>query len=170
VHSMTPAAESIAARGHTLRIKAGRLIASNDGESRALSDAIEAAADASGLAARTPRTVVVRSNHPASPALILDVIRLPGPALEFNPMAQILIVPQGAGGGDERKRLLLLRVYGLSAAETDVALQLSQGRTAENIARARGVAIATVRAQIKSILAKLGLRRQVELVARLGQL
>lgn len=169
VQSMTPAAEAIVASGHTLQIKVGQLTASIDVDSKALSDAIDAAADAPSLASRTPRTVIVRSNHPASPALVLDVIRLPARSLEFTPTAQVLIVPQGAGGSNARKRLLLLSVYKLTAAETDVALLLSQGRMAESIASSRSVAIATVRAQIKSILAKLGLTRQIELVARLAQ-
>ena len=47
---------------------------------------------------------------------------------------------------------------------------MAQGHTAESIAATRSVAIATVRAQIKSILAKFGLTRQIELVAQLGQL
>jgi DNA-binding CsgD family transcriptional regulator len=42
--------------------------------------------------------------------------------------------------------------------------------TAEFIAAKRGVAVETVRTQIKAIMAKLGVSRQAELVVRLGEL
>lgn len=170
VQSMTPAAEALVARGHTLQIKGGQLAAANDSQRRALSDAIEVAGRATGRELRTPQTVIVESNHPASPALVLDVMRLPTRTLEFNTKAQVLVVPQGHSNGDGRRRVLLQAVYELTAAETDVAMQLSAGRTPEGIASSRGVAIATVRAQIKCILAKLDLKRQVQLVARIAQL
>jgi DNA-binding CsgD family transcriptional regulator len=59
---------------------------------------------------------------------------------------------------------------GLTPAETDVALRLAEGKTAEVIAKARAVEIGTVRAQIKTILSKVGLNRQAELAARLNHL
>jgi DNA-binding CsgD family transcriptional regulator len=57
----------------------------------------------------------------------------------------------------------------MTSAETDIALQLSEGKSAEAIAENRGVSVGTVRAQIKALLAKAGLSRQIELVARLNQ-
>ena len=170
VRTMTPSAETIIARGHTLQLKAGQLIASNDEDARALSQSIEAVAGASALASRAPQTVIIRSSHQSSPPLIVDVIRLPTHALEFSLSPSVLVVPQVAASGDSRRRALLQGIYRLTAAETDVAMQIGQGRTAESIASSRGVAIATVRAQTKSILAKLGLKRQIELVAQLAQL
>jgi DNA-binding NarL/FixJ family response regulator len=49
-------------------------------------------------------------------------------------------------------------------------IQLAQGKLPEPIAKQRNVSIGTVRAQIKALLAKAGVSRQVELVARLDQL
>jgi len=170
VQSSTPAAESIASRGCNLQIRGGQLFAAFDDDHKSLSTAIDAAANADKLAARTPRTVIVRSNDITSPALLVDVIRLPARSLDFNLRAQVLVVPQGTGGADERRRVLLHAVYKLTAAETAVAMQLSQGCTAEIIASSRGVAIATVRAQIKGILAKFNLRSQIELVAKVNEL
>jgi DNA-binding CsgD family transcriptional regulator len=118
---------------------------------------------------RAPRTVIVRGVEPGVSAQVLDVLRLPKQTLEFTP-AQILIVPQLAGDSDARRRVLLQSVYKLTAAETGVSLLLAKGHTAEVIAAMRSVSIATVRAQIKSILSKLHITRQVELVAKLAQL
>jgi DNA-binding CsgD family transcriptional regulator len=71
---------------------------------------------------------------------------------------------------EERRRVILQSVYGMTAAETEIAVQLSTGKTVEAIAQARTVGIGTVRGQIKALLAKAGVSRQVELVARLNQL
>ena len=72
--------------------------------------------------------------------------------------------------GDARKAALLQGVYGLTSAETDIALQIARGQSTELISQQRKVAVGTVRAQIKSMLAKVGVSRQVELVARLNEL
>jgi DNA-binding CsgD family transcriptional regulator len=170
VTSMTPAAEEMIARGDVLRIKSRQLTAAMDFDARALSAAIEAAADAHSAAFRPPQTLVVRSACPTSAPLVLDVVRLPSPALEFNPKARVLIVPHGFGDREGRRRIVLRSVYKLTEAETDVAMQLLQGRTVESIASSRDVRAGTVRLQIKCILAKCGVSRQVELVAKLGQL
>jgi DNA-binding CsgD family transcriptional regulator len=170
VQSMTPAAESLSASGEVLQIKGELLQGTNEVDQRSLQDAIEKAAGATGLTDRLPTSVIMRPARTTSAPVILDVIRLPSRTLELGIDVRVLIVPQGGAAGESRRRLLLQTIYKLTAAETDVAMQLAQGRTAEVIAEDRGVAIATVRAQIKSILAKLGMSRQVELVARLGQL
>jgi DNA-binding CsgD family transcriptional regulator len=60
--------------------------------------------------------------------------------------------------------------YGLSAAESHITLQLAEGKTVQAIAMNRGVAVGTVRAQIKAIFAKIGVNRQIELVARVSLL
>jgi DNA-binding CsgD family transcriptional regulator len=170
VRSMTPPAEAIVADGCTLRLKARQLIASDGADSEALSEAIRAAADASTLAARTPRSVIVRSAAPTRPPLVLDVIRLPERGLDFGLTSRVLVMPRSPAGGDARRRLLLQGVYKLTVAETDVAMRLLQGATAETVATARTVSVATIRAQIKSILAKFGMTRQIALVARIAQL
>jgi DNA-binding CsgD family transcriptional regulator len=170
VQSMTPAAEAIISRAEVLQVKAGYLQVENDADHRTLMSAIETVARAPGLAESLPRSVIVRSTRNDVMPMILDVVRLPGRTLELSLDGYVIVVPQGSGNGDSRRRLLLQAIYKLTAAETDVAMQLAQGQSAESIAANRSVAIGTVRAQIKSILAKFGMTRQVELVARLGQL
>jgi len=63
----------------------------------------------------------------------------------------------------------LRRLFGLSAAETEVAIALMGGGSAEEIALERGRSIETVRTQCRAILSKTGLGRATEL-ARLRPL
>jgi DNA-binding CsgD family transcriptional regulator len=61
----------------------------------------------------------------------------------------------------------LRRTYGLTDAETRVALHLMAGGAIAGYAEANGVSVGTVRTQVKSIFAKTGVNRQAAL-ARLG--
>jgi len=49
---------------------------------------------------------------------------------------------------------LLCDLFGLTKAEAEVAVAVSDGGTAEDVARQRGVSLETVRTQIRSILGK----------------
>lgn len=60
----------------------------------------------------------------------------------------------------ERLRIL----YGLSSAEARLAVMLAEGAGPAEIAEERGVALGTVRVQIKAIAAKLGCHRQADIV------
>lgn len=64
----------------------------------------------------------------------------------------------------------LAQLFGLTPAESSVANWLVTGRPIEEYAHERGVSVATVRSQIKSVLAKSGMSRQVQLVAALARL
>ena len=49
---------------------------------------------------------------------------------------------------------MLCEMFGLSLAEAEVAVALTGGASAEDVARGRGVPLMTVRSQIRSILGK----------------
>jgi len=59
----------------------------------------------------------------------------------------------------------LMQLFGLTAAEAQLARALAHGRTAEGYARAQGVAVSTVRSHLRAALVKTGTRRQLELVS-----
>ena len=61
-------------------------------------------------------------------------------------------------------------LFGYTRAEQRVTLRLLQGLSLEEIARAHGVSLNTVRSQTRSLLAKTGLSRQIDLVRLLGRL
>lgn len=68
-----------------------------------------------------------------------------------------------------RLNLDLLRAsYDLSEAEAQIAGALDGGATVTEIARARGVARSTVRSQLYSLMGKLGVRRQSDLIRLLA--
>jgi DNA-binding CsgD family transcriptional regulator len=101
--------------------------------------------------------------------MVLDVMSLPSVALEFSSAPRVVVVARGSRGDGARRAAMLQGVYGFTSAETDIALQLARGQSTEAIAQQRKVAVGTVRTQIKSMLGKLGVSRQVELVARLNE-
>ena len=63
----------------------------------------------------------------------------------------------------------LRALYGLTAAEADVAAGLETATLAE-LAASRGTSVETVRSQIKAISAKLGCQRQLEIVSLIAKL
>ena len=171
VKELTPAAEQLATANRGLQLKEGRLRAALASDARELEDAIGAAAiGQTRPGAPLMRTVIVRNGEHDLAPMVLDVIALPPQSTEFSFMPRVLVVARGAKAAIERKAAILQTAYGMTSAESDIALQLCSGKTPEIIAAARKVAVGTVRAQIKALLAKAGARRQIELVARLNQL
>lgn len=61
----------------------------------------------------------------------------------------------------------IAHAWKLPAAEAEVLVLLGRGLTPQEIAAERGVSLHTVRAQVKSLLARTGTRRQTELLCRL---
>ncbi len=170
VEASTAQAEAIVRGQRGLSLRNSKLRAFHDEDDRMLNDAVDAAA----LGLRRPgapssRTVVVHGGEESAP-LVLDVMPLPSNAMSFLSGPRVLIVARSSQGAEARKAAILQGFYGFTAAETDIALLLARGASTEMIAQQRGVAVGTVRSQIKSQLAKLRVSRQVELVARLGEL
>lgn len=58
-------------------------------------------------------------------------------------------------------------LFGLTAAEAELAVALCGGQTLEKVARERGTSIHTIRSQLKSLFNKTGTRRQADLVSLL---
>lgn len=109
-----------------------------------------------------------------------------------NPRAQTVMLPGSTGpsillsvapvrDADGRSlALLLLRksfdlhaeileplqaLFGLSRAEAEIAVAISNGASLQEIASVRGSSIATIRFQLKSIAGKLGCSRQAEIAS-----
>ncbi len=171
VRNLTSAAEALVASGQGLELRQGRLLPMHDADARSLDEAIRAiSGGARQVHAPALRTVVVRGPAPSDPATVIDVIALPQRGLELIGSPRVLLVARGRHHDDSHKTAILQSLYGLTAAEADIALQLVAGKPVDAIATGRGVSTGTVRLQIKTLLAKVGVSRQVELVARLGAL
>jgi DNA-binding CsgD family transcriptional regulator len=168
VRALTPTAEAVLRADRGLCLKLNRLCADNPVESQALDDAIAAAAIAHAqMESPMHRTIVVRGRV-AGPPLVLDVIPPPRQEYEVGFAARVLVIARGTRIASDRRAAVLQAAYALTAAETEIALQLGAGQKPTVIAAARGVVVGTVRAQIKTIYAKLGVSCQAELVAHLN--
>ncbi|WP_187394941.1 helix-turn-helix transcriptional regulator [Pigmentiphaga aceris] len=83
---------------------------------------------------------------------------------------QLMVVHEQSSLDAATSPEILRYVYGFTQAERRVARALAQDRSLLEIAEASGTKPSTVRSQIKSMLAKTGCRRQVELVRLLVML
>lgn len=156
---------------NVLTNKAGRLQACWPEETKALHDAIEAAVI--WRAQPGPpvlRAVVVRGQDHSAAPLVLDVFPLPSQPYQFTFAPRVLVVARGPRGEKARRTAILQATYALTSAEAQITGYLVEGHSAKFIAAERGVAVETVRTQIKAIMAKLGVSRQAELIVRLGKL
>jgi DNA-binding CsgD family transcriptional regulator len=109
-------------------------------------------------------TLMFRGDGQQMP-VIVDLCRIPAQPWRLSLGSQFLIIVRSGRRWHDAAPAVLRTAFGLSTAETDVALALARGATREEIAAARNTSIQTVKAQLKSIFAKVGVNREVELVA-----
>ncbi|WP_052757572.1 helix-turn-helix transcriptional regulator [Sphingobium chungbukense] len=83
--------------------------------------------------------------------------------------SQLLVIVRSGRRWHSSAPAILRTAFGLSTAEIDVALALARGETRDEIAAARRTSVQTVRAQLKSIFAKLSVTREIELVTMFGE-
>lgn len=96
---------------------------------------------------------------------------LAGPERDAPPGGALVMVllHENSAGIDVDPRLLAAR-YGLTQAEARVGVALAGGLAPDAIAAAHGVAITTVRSQLRALLKKTGVTRQTELMGTLAGL
>lgn len=173
VRAMTPSAEKLISGRPELRLTNANLGAVRPSEAKALSDAINAAAEARKTPGEpTLRTVVIGGQTPGTPPIVLDVFPLPVRQLleRWALDSQVLVVARGPRGTDLQKSVILKAVYGFTSAECEIALAIAAGRSVEAVAADRRTTVGTVRQQIKGILLKAGVSRQLELSALINRL
>lgn len=107
---------------------------------------------------------------------LLAVARISAPELGLDLVLALSRAPQHRGApplglltvADLRLSLrigeILMRGFGLSEAECDVARALVEGESARRIAQSRDRSLETVRTQIKSILRKVNVHSQSDLI------
>lgn len=169
VQTLTPAAEQLALAGRGLRLRHGRLTAAQGGEQKMLDEAIQSAATR-GPGGPAGHVVVLHDQRGMQSPVVLEILPLPRAPHAFTSSPRTLVVARNAGQDRERRAALLRTLHGLTPAEIDIVQQLCEGSAAEDIAKTRGVSTGTIRSQIKSLMLKIGVRRQVELLARVSRL
>lgn len=88
----------------------------------------------------------------------------------ISPAGKVLVLLQDPDTRSAGTMKHLASLFGLTEAEANLTMQLAEGQTLEEIALIRNVAMSTVRAQTKSVLAKTDTSRQAELVSVVSRL
>jgi DNA-binding CsgD family transcriptional regulator len=158
------AAERILQRGDGLVIRNGKLGALHAIDSARLEAFIAAAAMEQKTGAAIGRMRIRR--HDGQLPYILTVAPL-GTDLSVygRPLAMVVLADPDRQSPSERD---LAAFFGLSPAESRLAVALLAGKKLGEVARDFGVQITTLRTQLSSILRKTGVTRQVDLIRLLS--
>jgi len=170
VRALTPVGASAIASGR-MRLLNGRLSAPRHFDATEMDAAITAAISRD-LAPGEPTSQTIVNRDPREPASVqvVDVIALPRQPSLFSFEPHAIVVLRGAEQNSAELEPILVRAFGLTPAEAQVAARLALGELRETIADERGASLQTVRSQIKSIFAKLNVTRERELVSLLAKI
>jgi DNA-binding CsgD family transcriptional regulator/PAS domain-containing protein len=158
------ASEMLSERDGLVITNAGRLRAERPAESDQLASAIQGAAQKSNDGKMGGAVLVSRRSRPPLQVLVGPIGS--SAALSFcvgDPISAVAFITDPARRQRPAENVLRA-MFGLSPAECRVALLLSDGHAARQIADMIGVSENTVRSQVKSIYFKSGVRRQGELM------
>lgn len=142
-----------------LRTSGGRLRAADPEDDRRLRAAIRAAA----LEAQDQVLVLGRGSELPAVADVLPALTGPTPFLRHA-----VLLLRGRLFEQRERAPLLQQLFGLTMAEAMVALAITNGARVSDIAASRGVAVSTIRTQVQTALAKIGVRCQLELIQRVA--
>lgn len=153
-------ADALLRRGDALGLRQRQLKALDPRDDEALQAAFRAAAARQGGQASA---IFVHRERGLPYVLSIAAVRV-------GTERQIVAIVTDPADRDLSLSSRIRALYGLTRAEAEVAEALCQGRGLEELSQERGVALNTVRTQIKNIYVKLDCSRQSELVARIGAL
>lgn len=129
-------------------------------------DSRQAADWASGLARATAPSPEAGQIAFGDPPLLLWLAEfLPLVSGTMAGCAMVTLIDRSPGHGRPGPAHRIAALYGLTAAECQVALLLAQGATVAEIAEGRRTTLETTRYQVKQVLAKTGSRRQSDVVS-----
>lgn len=148
--------------GQDFDIRERRLRAANPDAQMHLDALAQAARDTNGLASLPNFVIPTRGG--ASPILARP-LRVRGLGLDTLPGACIILTLVDPGRRPEIAEDDLRALFGLSAAEANVAALLASGKDAQEVADIRGVAVGTIRTQIRHLFEKVDVNRLGELIA-----
>ena len=156
---MSVPAEQMLHEAKTLRVRAGVLEATDVTANRNLRSALRLANSKNSEEKSRAYDFKVRL---AADGTYLRVAPLPRTSNIFGCGASAIVLvqmPKPVGTN------YLQSSFSFSPSEADIARLLAEGATLDAIADQRGVTVATVRAQLKSVFSKAGVHRQAELVS-----
>jgi DNA-binding CsgD family transcriptional regulator len=119
--------------------------------------------------ATTPRSFVVRNDQGVS-SMVGHVIPIRRDARDILAMCSGVLMLTPLTRAKAPPVELVQSLFDLTPAEARVARSLTTGKSIEQIAVESGVALATVRTQVRGVLEKTGCHRQAEVVSLFGGL
>lgn len=150
-------AKAVLSRDDGLSVRAGRLVAAGDGS--ALQRAI------TGATGSPPRRGdSVACQRLLSPRAYVAHVTPFSSAQEGAPGKALVVVVDPEDLSDHPPAALLRRLYGLTTAESEVALRAGRGQGLAPIADELSLSMATVKTHLHRVFAKTGTSRQAELV------
>jgi alpha-beta hydrolase superfamily lysophospholipase/DNA-binding CsgD family transcriptional regulator len=84
-----------------------------------------------------------------------------------GPASLLLLRVQTGEDTSETRRTLIELAYGLTGKEAEIALEIAEGRSLDQIADSLGILVSTARGHLKKAFQKIGVHSQSELAARL---
>jgi PAS domain-containing protein len=165
VVEMNQAAEHVLCRDDGLRVRQGKLCAQRVFEHDKLARFI--ALTANGKAAAAVGRMVVGRRGGRVPYMLTVAPLGVELAVYERPLALILVADPDARTPSERD---LAEFFGLSPAESRLTAALLAGRKLREVAADSGVQITTARSQLSSVLRKVGVGRQAELIRVLSNI
>lgn len=163
------AATRLIGEGNGLRLHAGRLMATRPADHKALESMLHHT-DVARQGVGSPPPAIVIHNGEDAPVLVraYALARSSYLASKDSTSQCVLILTAGDKQADSGLNAVL-KSFGLTAAEQRLVHGLLQGSTLVGVANHLDVSIETVRSQLKSVHAKVGVHRQSDLVRLLSQ-
>jgi DNA-binding CsgD family transcriptional regulator len=84
-----------------------------------------------------------------------------------GPASLLLLRVQTGEDTSETRRTLIELAYGLTGKEAEIALEIAEGHSLDEIADKLGILVSTARGHLKKSFQKIGVHSQSELAARL---
>lgn len=172
VHSNCAGSQFIEGR-HGLQVRDGKLTTTRRSDAAALDALLVTLSNPAAPRVR-PGVLTLPSRQGRHPkvVMLMPMRPAPVPAAKASRLPERLIL---AAVIDPPERILLdehlvRSVYGLSVAETRIALKIAAGQSLSQIALEGRTSVHTVRSQLKAIFAKTGTSRQAQLALKLSAL
>lgn len=115
-------------------------------------------------------SIPVPANAAGGPALVLHLVPVRRAAHDLFQTGQLMLIVTPVTPGSGPSSEVIKGLFDLTATEARVARRLLEGAAAAEIAAESGTSLNTIRFHIKSLLAKTGHSRQVDLVTLLAGL
>ncbi|MCU0965912.1 MAG: helix-turn-helix transcriptional regulator [Burkholderiaceae bacterium] len=157
------AADHLLRAGSALRLRHGRLAASEPASQARLRAAV---AEATALPSARQAAVLALPQRNGPPVTV-QIVPLPQDAEAATALPRALLLLDAAERRRPPRTEALMQRYGLTAAEARLAQLLCASVTLQEAAAGMGIKTSTARTHLQQVLAKVGVARQAQLVGAL---